>query len=67
MMNRDQPQNQILLFFIIKLILIVQYIKTFKIYGLWINIIPEYAFDSSAANLITCAATFQYDFWSDGT
>lgn len=32
MMNRDQPQNQILLFFIIKPMLIVQYIKTFKIY-----------------------------------
>ena len=40
-------------------------IKTFKIYGLWINVIPEYAFDSSAANLITCASTFQFDYWDD--
>ena len=38
-------------------------IKTFKIYGLWINVIPEYQFDSSAANLITCAATFQFDYF----
>lgn len=38
-------------------------IKTFKIFGLWINVIPEYQFDSSAANLITCASQFQYDYW----
>ena len=39
-------------------------VNTFKFYGLWINTIPEYQFDSSAANLITAAATFQYDYWS---
>lgn len=38
-------------------------IKMFKIFGLWINVIPEYQFDSSAANLITCASQFQYDYW----
>lgn len=38
-------------------------IKTFKIYGLWINIIPEYQFDSAAANLVTVSSTFQYDYW----
>lgn len=38
-------------------------IKTFQIHGLWINVLPEYQFDSSAANLITVGATFQMDYW----
>lgn len=38
-------------------------IKKFKIFGLWINVIPEYQFDSSASNLITCSATFQFDYF----
>lgn len=38
-------------------------IKNFRIFGLWINVIPEYQFDSSTATLITCAATFQFDYF----
>lgn len=38
-------------------------IKAFEIYGLWINVIPEFQFDGTAANLVLVAATFQMDYW----
>ena len=44
-----------------------QVVQTFRFYGLWINTLPEYQFDSSSANLITAAATFQYDYWTSGS
>lgn len=40
-------------------------VSTINYFGLWISTTPEYQFDSTAANLITAACTFQYDYWEN--